>query len=86
MREPIERVAAACPFSKFKDDRHEWRLLMHQDLIVKISEAYYALRQCEACKLTVLLAECGGGYSDAPKNEDRIIFAFYPANAPKEPS
>jgi len=79
-----ERVAAACPGSKFKDDRHDWILVMHeQGLCLPLSsspypKAYYALRRCIECKLTVLLAETEGDYKAAPRRDDSIIYAFYP--------
>jgi hypothetical protein len=84
MEDARERVAAACPLSEFKDDRHEWRLVMHdQKMTYHTASGYYALRLCEQCGLTVLLFESEGGYNDAPRKDDLVIFAFYPPNAPR---
>lgn len=77
----IENVTVACPFSKFKDDRHEWHLVMYEQNTLRHNSALYALRRCNQCKLTVLLVEHGGSFESAPKKDDLIIFAFYPQGA-----
>jgi len=80
-----ERVAASCPSSKFKDDRHEWHLIMHHEdayPLMRSLLAKYALRQCTQCKLTVLLAEVeGGSFNESPRKTDSVIYAFYPQGA-----
>lgn len=82
----IERVAAGCPLSKFKDDRHDWRLLMNEGgyMAMRTPQALYALRQCVQCKLTALLVEVDGvAYNEPPRKDDIVIYAFYPNNAPE---
>jgi hypothetical protein len=83
MSEPAaERVAATCPYSKYKDDRHEWRTLMAQECITYHPRIVYELRECQQCKLIVLLQSFGGSaYNDPPKKTDRIIYAFYEATS-----
>lgn len=82
----IERVAAACPLSKFKDDRHEWHYIMHEDrgMLSSYRDAHHALKRCRECRLTVLFIEVSGGsYDSAPTKEDSIIYAYYPNSAPR---
>ncbi len=88
MSNAIERVAAACPLSKYKDDRHEWQLVMNMLLSsLRPVWMYHALRRCEACKLTVLLTESADAlYNSAPVKTDTIIYAFYPCSAPRIPA
>ena len=51
---------------------------MHQDFLI-CRQWRYALRQCNQCRLTVLLLEApdSSGYSHTPERGDIIIHAFY---------
>lgn len=80
MEIPRDRIAAACHHSQFKDDRHDWVLLMHEGsgYVPYRDVPLYELRQCKCCKLTVLLRTVDGGpYASAPKKEDEIIYSFF---------
>jgi hypothetical protein len=83
MNEPaIERVAAACPQSKYKDDRHEWHLIMHDECLIacRVPKWRYHLRRCDTCGLTILTHEFdgeSGGYNEGPRKSAIIQHAFY---------
>jgi hypothetical protein len=84
--DPRERVAAACPKSKYKDDRHEWNIVMHEDAGMLLRgyppNAKYALRRCSQCKLCALLLEIDGGpFSGAPMRDDLLVHAFFEGGA-----
>ena len=80
MNNAIERVNAACLQSQFKDDRHDWMLVMHETYgYLSVDKWVYELRRCKACGLSVLLnAHRGGGdYGGAPRVNDVIVHAFF---------
>ena len=78
----IERVAAACPSSKFKDDRHEWEHIMCEDggLMPRSDRWWYALQKCTQCDLHVLRLchpQTRSCYTLSPSKLDIIMHAFY---------
>jgi hypothetical protein len=77
MPEPaLERVAAACPKSVYKDDRHSWCLLTYEPR--EYSGSHHAIRQCSSCKLTILILDHSNGlYDAAPEKQDVVLFAYY---------
>jgi hypothetical protein len=80
MEEARERVAAACLESKYKDDRHDWSMVMIEDY----HRSGYALRRCGQCYLMALLWETElRSYGGAPGKADVIVHAFF-AKKPTE--
>lgn len=76
----LERVAAACPASKYKDDRHEWHGVMFSDDLMDRLEGYtWAMKKCVACRLHVLLlgTSFSRAFAEPPAKADQIITAFY---------
>lgn len=84
MELPRDRIAAACLHSQFKDDRHSWKIVMHEEVpyltCVPRPRVIYVMRRCAACGLTVLLREnerTSGCANSAPRKDDEVIFSFF---------
>lgn len=71
----IERVAAACSKSPFKDDRHEW---VHVSGFDTIGCAKYEVRECKHCHLVILTGTSNSTYANrTPAKDEVILHAFF---------
>ncbi len=80
----IERVAAPCSLSQYKDERHRWEVVAGESSMYLRAHGHYEVRRCKECKLVIFLSTWSGNssYPDhAPVKDDVIYHAFFEAGA-----
>lgn len=70
-----------CNVSQFKDDRHDWEVLMSEDAFPLIHldprKQIYNLSRCKACNLTLLFLDDISSGERAPLKSAQVVHAFY---------
>lgn len=70
-----------CSKSQFKDDRHDWSMIMAEEAypIIRLDprKMIYNLTTCTACHLTLLFTDIITSGEKAPLKSAQVIHSFY---------